>query len=121
MISVVFFQLQEKYTIGGHTFGMGRGVIRFTVDSCQDCIMEMALSKKSEDQNGITSSLHVCNGRLGQESCSMVAQMPNTACIWFDKSGKLLLILFLQIDCHCSNLPKGGGGCREPSNTEIPS
>ena len=84
----MFFQVQDKYTMGGRDFGMNRGVIRYVVDTCQECIIDYAIVKTNNDKNGLTSAPPICNGLLAPASCSMVAHVPNTACIWFDKSGR---------------------------------
>lgn len=73
---------------------MNRGVVRYVVDTCQECIMEFALGKNINDKNGISSPIPICNGLLAPASCSMVTQVPNSACIWFDKSGKVILLVW---------------------------
>lgn len=72
--------------MGGRAFGMNRGVVRYVVDNCQDCIIDLALGKN--DKNGLIPPIRVCNGHLVPESYSMVAHVPNAACVWFDRSGK---------------------------------
>ena len=79
------FQVHEKYTMGGRDFGMNRGVVGYVVDTCQECIMNYAFTNNGK--NGVTTPIPICNGLLTPESCSMVAHIPNTVCIWFDKSG----------------------------------
>ncbi|XP_031549164.1 uncharacterized protein LOC116286724 [Actinia tenebrosa] len=78
--------IQEKYTIGSRDFGMNKGIIRYIVDTCQECIIDYALLKKNDDRSSSRSPTPICNGLLTPESRSMVAHVPNSACIWFDKS-----------------------------------
>lgn len=86
------FQIQEKYTVGFRDFGIDKNVISIVVETCPDCLL------KAKRCNGIKNGEnhllenhrlpHVTyNGKFLNEAKSMVANVPDNKCIWFDKSG----------------------------------
>jgi len=88
-----FSLIQEKYTVGHRDFGIDKNIISIVVETCPGCLMKARLTCSNGMKNG--DSHYLGNDRLPQytykgknltEAPSMVANVPDGKCMWFDKS-----------------------------------
>lgn len=89
--------MQQKYTVGHRDFGIDKNVINVVVETCPVCLMGTRF-KSNGIKNG--SSCHLVNdklphlgfnGKCSSETLSMVANVPDSKCMWFDKSGRHMM------------------------------
>lgn len=92
LIYHIKFQIQEKYTVGHRDFGIDKSIISIVVETCPGCLMKAKLFNgiKNGDndplENGRLPPV-TYNGKFSSDTRSMVANVPDNKCIWFDKSG----------------------------------
>lgn len=86
-----FSMIQEKYTVGHRDFGIDKSIISVVVETCPNCLMKEKLTNGL--RNGDNCQLEherlspvTYNGKFLSDAKSMVANAPDSKCIWFDKS-----------------------------------
>ncbi|XP_067055781.1 uncharacterized protein [Acropora muricata] len=88
-----FSLVQQKYTVGHRDFGIDKSIINVVVETCPVCLMGTRFKRSNGIKNG--SSCHLVNdklphlgfnGKCSSETLSMVANVPDSKCMWFDKS-----------------------------------
>ena len=87
--------MQQKYTVGHRDFGIDKNIINVVVETCPVCLMGTRFKRSNGIKNG--SSCHLVNdklphlgfnGKCSSDTLSMVANVPDSKCMWFDKSGR---------------------------------
>ena len=80
---ILLFQIQEKYTVGNREFGIDKHIIKYVVDTCAECVAE----QKCQGGDNGEQCPQLNGGGPNQNWSSMIANMPDAKCIWFDKEG----------------------------------
>lgn len=98
-----FSLIRRRYTVGHRDFGIDKNTINAVVETCPVCLMGTRLSGNNGIRNG--DSCHLTNDKLPHftakgkclsEAPSMVANVPDSKCIWFDQS-----VLSENLDFSC--------------------
>lgn len=102
LIITLKFQIQEKYTVGHRDFGIDKNIISIVVETCPGCLMKAKFCNgfKNGDNDQLENNRlpHVTyNGKFSSDARSMVANVPDNKCIWFDTSGTAIS---LQTMCN---------------------
>lgn len=81
--------------MGHRDFGIDKNIISIVVETCPACLMNARLTGSNGIKNGDSHHLsnggrpnYILKGKNLSEVTSMVANVPDSKCMWFDKSGK---------------------------------
>lgn len=73
--------------MGHRDFGIDKSIISVVVETCPNCLMKEKLTNGLRNGDNCQLEHVTYNGKFLSDAKSMVANAPDSKCIWFDKSG----------------------------------